>query len=218
MVLMGVLLALLPVSLAMTLHGITQFASNGWRAMMLRTAVDRRVLAQYALGSALAMAFFVVVHLVLSKAGSLIALGLVPFIALALPERLHLNVERRGHSFACGVVCTSLSLTAGIAGPMLDVFFVRSKMGRHAVVATKAATQTIAHAMKVVYFGGLTASAAEVELLPAALMVVLAFAGTQLSKRVLERMSDASFRQWTAWTVRTLGVVYLATGIASWLS
>ena len=34
--------------------------------------------------------------------------------------------------FACGAICTALSLTAGVSGPILDVFFVRSKMSRHA--------------------------------------------------------------------------------------
>ena len=32
MILMGLLLAMLPVATAMLLHGITQLASNGWRA------------------------------------------------------------------------------------------------------------------------------------------------------------------------------------------
>lgn len=44
-------------------------------------------------------------------------------------------------------------------------------------------------------------------------MVLLAFLGTSLSRPVLERMSDASFRQWTRWTVMTLGALYLASGL-----
>src|SRR5574342_57501 len=93
MILLGVLLAVLPLPAAMMLHGISQLASNGGRALMLRREVDWRV--------------------------------------------------RRGHSFVCGLVCLALSLTAGIAGPILDVFFVRSSMSRHAVVATKALTQAL---------------------------------------------------------------------------
>jgi hypothetical protein len=48
-------------------------------------------------------------------------------------------------------------------------------------------------------------------------MVALAFVGTSLSRRTLERISDASFRRWTAWTVRGLGAVYLVSGIAAML-
>jgi hypothetical protein len=45
------------------------------------------------------------------------------------------------------------------------------------------------------------------------MMVVLAVVGTTLSRRVLEKMNDASFRLWTRWTVMTLGVFYLVSGV-----
>jgi uncharacterized membrane protein YfcA len=214
MILMGVLLALLPLPAAMMLHGISQLASNGGRAFMLREEVDWRVFRGYAIGAAVALSFFAAIHLVVGKAAAMILMGLTPFVVLALPEKLHLNVERRGHSTLCGVVCLTLNLTAGIAGPILDVFFVRSKMSRHAVVATKALTQTLSHLVKILYFGGVMAvEGTEVTPLLAGTMVALAFVGTSLSKQVLERMSDASFRQWTRWTVMTLGVMYLASGL-----
>jgi uncharacterized membrane protein YfcA len=214
MILMGILLALVPVPTAMMLHGITQLASNGWRAFMWRKEVDWRVFRGYAYGAIAALAFFVVVKLVVSKPIALIAMGLTPFVTLGLPEKLHLNVERRGHSFACGLVCVALNLTAGVAGPILDIFFVRSKMGRHAVIATKAMTQSLSHLLKIGYFGGVMAiEGGAVQPWLAAIMVALAFAGTSLSKTVLERMNDASFRQWTRWTVMTLGLFYLCNGL-----
>ena len=214
MILMGVLLAFLPLPAAMMLHGISQLASNGGRAFMLRNEVDWRVFRGYVVGAALALGFFAATSIVVGKAAALIAMGLTPFAALLLPEKLHLNVERRGHSALCGFVCLALNLVAGIAGPILDAFFVRSKMSRHAVVATKALTQTLSHLVKIVYFGGVIAvQGGEVSpwLIPT--MVLLAFLGTSLSRPVLERMSDASFRQWTRWTVMTLGALYLASGL-----
>lgn len=214
MILMGVLLAFLPLPAAMMLHGISQLASNGGRAFMLRNEVDWRVFRGYVVGAALALGLFAATSIVVGKAAALIAMGLTPFAALLLPEKLHLNVERRGQSALCGFVCLALNLVAGIAGPILDAFFVRSKMSRHAVVATKALTQTLSHLVKIVYFGGVIAvQGGEVSpwLIPT--MVLLAFLGTSLSRPVLERMSDASFRQWTRWTVMTLGALYLASGL-----
>ena len=214
MILMGVLLAFLPLPAAMMLHGISQLASNGGRAFMLRNEVDWRVFRGYVVGAALALGLFAATSIVVGKAAALIAMGLTPFAALLLPEKLHLNVERRGHSALCGFVCLALNLVAGIAGPILDAFFVRSKMSRHAVVATKALTQTLSHLVKIAYFGGVIAvQGGEVSpwLIPT--MVLLAFLGTSLSRPVLERMSDASFRQWTRWTVMTLGALYLASGL-----
>jgi uncharacterized membrane protein YfcA len=216
MVFMGVLLALLPLPTAMLMHGIVQLASNGWRAMMLRKEIDRRVMAGSVAGSLAALAFFALFTVVANKPVALIVMGLTPFIALALPEKLHLNVERPWQPFACGLVCTALSLTAGIAGPILDVFYVRSGMSRHAVVATKAASQSFTHLLKIIYFGGLMAAGGvELSFPVAAVMVLLAFAGTTASRRVLERISDDTFRQWTRWTVMTLGVAYLGSGVAA---
>ncbi len=213
MILMGILLALLPVPVAMMLHGITQLASNGWRAWLWRVHVDWRVFRGYALGALAALALFTAVQLVVSKPVALIVLGITPFAGLALPEKLVLDVQRRGHPFACGVICQGLNLTAGVSGPILDVFFVRSAMGRHAVVATKALTQSASHLLKILYFGGLLGAAGgAVDLPVAALMVALAFAGTTLSRSVLERLTDADFRLWTRWTVMATGVVYLASG------
>ena len=214
MILMGVLLAVLPLPAAMLLHGVSQLASNGGRALMLRNEVDWRVFRGYVIGVVAALSFFAAFHLVVGKAAAMILMGLTPFAVLALPEKLHLNVERRGHSVLCGLVCLALNLTAGIAGPILDVFFVRSKMSRHAVVATKALTQTLSHLVKIIYFGGVMAiHGTQVTPWLVGTMVLLAFVGTSLSRHVLERMSDASFRQWTRWTVMTLGVMYLVSGL-----
>jgi len=214
MILMGVLLALLPLPAAMMLHGISQLASNGWRAFMLRREIDWRVIQGYCVGAALALAGFMLLQIVVAKPVALIAMGLTPFVALVLPERLHLNVERPWHPHACGFICLAFNLTAGIAGPLLDIFFVRSKMTRQAVVATKAATQSLSHVVKVAYFGAIATAASE-SVTPGlvATMVVLAFVGTTLSRQVLERITDAAFRQWTRWTVMSLGVLYLVGGL-----
>jgi uncharacterized membrane protein YfcA len=160
------------------------------------------------------LALFAVMQFVLSKPVALIAMGLTPFLALALPESLHLNVERKGHASACGAICSVLSLTAGVSGPILDVFFVRSKMTRHAVVATKAMTQSLSHLMKIGYFGGiLTVGRGQVDPWIGVTMVALALVGTTLSTRVLEKMNDTAFRMWTRRVVMTIGVFYLASGV-----
>lgn len=214
MILMGILLAVLSVPQAMVLHGVTQLASNGWRAILWRSAIDWRVFRGCAWGTFAALAIFAVVQLVAAKPVALIVLGITPFLALLLPKDMALDVQKRGHPFACGLVCSALQLTGGISGPILDTFFVRSDMDRRAVVATKASTQALGHVVKIGYFGGLVAASQRGTVDPAlaALMVALAITGTTLSRRVLERMNDASFRQWTRWTVMVTGTVYLVSG------
>ena len=225
MILMGVLLALLPLPTAMMLHGITQMASNGWRAWLWRANVDWRIFRGYAFGALLALAAFVFVQLVVSKPVAYILLGLTPFISFALPKRLALNVDSPGHPALCGAACMGMQLLAGVSGPLLDVFFVSSKLDRRGVVATKAMSQTLGHFIKIIYFGGIGFISATSAIngsgvtglsLPLiAACVALAFTGTSLSKRMLDKMSDANFRRWTQWTVMTMGVIYLASGV--WL-
>ena len=216
MILMGVLLALLPLPAAMMLHGITQMASNGWRAWLWRSNVNWRVFRGYGLGALLALAAFIVVQFVVSKPVAYVLLGLTAFVNFVVPKRLALNVDLQGQPFVCGVVCMGMQLLAGISGPLLDVFFVKSVMDRRGVIATKAMSQTLSHFIKILYFGGIAAissSAATALSLPLiAACVVLAFTGTSLSKRVLDKISDANFRQWTQWTIWTMGVIYLASG------
>lgn len=220
MILVGVLLALLPVPAAMMLHGITQVASNGGRAWLWRAHVNWRIFFGFAIGSLLVLLLFTVVRFIVSKPVAYIILGLTPFIGFLLPKRLELNVDTRGHPFGCGVICTGLQLLAGVSGPLLDVFFVRSSLDRRGVVATKAMSQTLSHFIKIGYFAAIATTVTgsggfppELSIALIATSVVLAFVGTSLARQVLEKVSDANFRRWTQWTVLTMGVLYLATGI-----
>lgn len=215
MILMGILLVLMPVPAAMMLHGSTQMAANGWRAWLWRSAIDWRVFRGTAYGALAVLAAFSLLQLVASRPVVYLILGLTPFVSFVLPPKLKLNVDRRGHAFACGVVCTVLSLLSGVSGPLLDVFFLPSKMDRRGVVATKAASQTFAHLVKIVYFGMLvTSGRGSIEWWFALPMIALAMAGTTLSRKVLEKMSDRDFRRWTRWTVSAIGVFYL--GNSAW--
>jgi uncharacterized protein len=220
MILMGVLLALLPVTAAMMLHGITQMASNGWRAWLWRDHINWRVFGGYALGALCALALFFAFQFVVTKPVAYLLLGATPFVSFILPPKLALNVDRAYQPFACGGVCTSVQMLAGVSGPLLDVFFVKSSMDRKQVVATKAMSQTFGHLLKIIFFGTVSFIAvgrATDGLTPILMLscVAFAFVGTTLSKRVLEKMTDANFRQWTQWTVLTMGVIYLAWG--AWL-
>ena len=116
MILMGVLMALLPLPAAMMLHGITQMASNGWRAWMWRRDVNWQIFRGYAFGALLALSAFILVRVVVSTPVAYILLGLTPFVSFALPKRLQLNVDHRGHPILCGVVCTALQLLEAYPG------------------------------------------------------------------------------------------------------
>lgn len=49
---------------------------------------------------------------------------------------------------------TAAQLAAGASGPLLDVFYLNTKLDRLAIVATKALTQTLGHLLKLGYYVG----------------------------------------------------------------
>ena len=214
MILMGALLAFLPVPAAMVLHGVTQMTSNGWRALLWRAYIDWRIVGRYAIGLLGAIVVFAIVAFVPSRAVVLLVLGLSPFLTLILPEAFAPRADRRGGAEAAGFIGTALQLLSGVSGPTLDLFFVRAPMDRRSVVATKAACQVVTHAAKLVYFGGLATDGwQDLDWPVFVLSIGLAMLGTSLARSILERLTDVQFRLWTQRIVMTIGAVYLVLGV-----
>ncbi len=214
MILMVVLLAQMPVPEAMMLHGVAQMTANLWRALLWHGYIEWRIFSRYGLGLLVAVAMFAFVVLVPDRATVLIVLGLVPMLAMIVPERWAPKADRPGGAEIAGFASTAIQLVSGVSGPLLDLFFVRTSLDRRRIVATKAACQTVTHITKLLYFGSLasTGSAAPDTWL-FALAIGLAIAGTSASRVVLERLSDAQFRRWTRWIVFVLGVACLVQGL-----
>ncbi|MEQ1866475.1 MAG: TSUP family transporter, partial [Micropepsaceae bacterium] len=199
----------------MVLHGITQFFSNGWRAVLWRQWIDWKIIGLYSLGALPAIAIPVVFAYVPDKPVMLITLGLVPYLAAALPTRWALDATKPWHAVACGFSVAGLQLIAGVAGPLLDTFFVRSKLDRRAVVATKATTQAISHTLKVGYYGTLLSQVPAIGLDVYGAAIAAAVIGTTLAGPILEKMSNENFRRWTKTIVLVIGAVSIAQGV--WL-
>ena len=210
LLLMGALLLVLPATTAFVAHGVLQLVSNGWRVVLHRRHVSWDVLGWYAVGSATAAATFTAVRYAPSTPLTFLFLGLVPMLVWLPKGVLRLDASRPAHAVAAGLAVTSVNLVAGVAGPLLDVFFVRTSLGRHAVVATKAATQVLSHTAKVLLYGGaLLSGGADLPWLVLLLAVPLSMLGTVVGGRLLDRLSDASFRAATRWVVSAIGVTYL---------
>ncbi len=216
MILIGVLSFLLPITSAMILHGVTQMASNGFRAFLLRQSIRFKVLPTYILGALLGFSLFSLLKFVPSKSFVLIAVGLFPFIALLIPKRIPIDIMRGHNSFLCGIIVTTAQMLAGASGPILDVFFINSSLNRHEIIATKAITQTIGHLIKLVYYGQILYYS-QVEnlefpyiLLPIAILT--AFMGTRLGKIILDRLSELQFQRYSRVVIALIGGFYFLKG------
>ena len=218
MLLIGFLLFLVPVPVAMVFHGVIQIAANGWRAWLWRHHIRWRVVLQFGGGAAASLAVFSFFSFVPDKALVLLMVGLTPFVALSVPQRIAPDVERGGQAFLAGAIGGAMQLVAGITGPLLDIFYVRTGMTRQANVATKAAAQVLGHLTKVAYFAAFIADPAGRDLeqwLVMAYAACFAVLGTTLSRSFLDRLSDRQFYYWTRRVILAIGVVYVGQGI--WL-
>ncbi|MEQ8335027.1 sulfite exporter TauE/SafE family protein [Nisaea sp.] len=215
LVLVGVLFALLPVQDALTLHGITQLASNLWRAAMWWRFIRPRTAIGYMIGCLIVLGAWTLWQYIPSKAVALLLLGVLPFLSRLLPSRIRGNPETVLGGLAYGLLCMVLMLVTGVAGPVLDQFFLNGKLDRREIIATKGVCQVAGHALKVLYFGFLLDSSASIDPTLAILAVGSALLGTWLAKPVLQAMSDTTYRRWAGHIVTVVSLYYV--GYGGWL-
>ena len=110
-----------------------------------------------------------------------------------------------------------LNLSAGVAGPALDFFYVKTTLTRKEIVATKAVTMFFSHLVKIIYFGIPLVAAAGLTTLPPlwvfAAAVPCIILGTYIGTRILHRLSDIHFKSYTKYLVTVIGVIYLWRGL-----
>lgn len=214
MILMGVLAATLPVATAMIVHGAIQMVSNGYRAFLWRADINWAIFRRYALGSLAAVALLFALSWRPDTQAVYLMLGLVTLLVWIPKTLLDLDIQKRFQAEMAGFVVQALNTVAGVAGPMLDLFFVRTDMTRQKIVATKAVTQVLAHAVKIGFWSVPVIMAAGFSAMPPlwffVVAIPLSMLGTSLGGKVLERMTDVNFKKGMKYLVTFIGIVMFA--------
>jgi uncharacterized protein len=212
MILIGILLVMMPVPEAMMLHGVTQLASNGWRGLLWWRHVRWAPVGAYVMGCAVALGVWSFTRYVPSLPVALLLLGFTPFLVRLLPKSYRPNAESLPQGTFYGTICMTLILLTGVAGPLLDTFFLGGKLDRKEIVATKAICQIFGHTAKLIYFGTLIDQAASVDPIIAGLAIVSSMIGTSLAKYILEAMSDQQYRNWANAIIVAIASYYVVHG------
>lgn len=213
MILLWILFGMLPVGAAIAVQGVIQIMANGVRAIMVRDYVDWGILARMLTGLAAAALLLMLVRYEPDLRTISIVIGLLPILVWIPKSWLTLDASKPLHALANGFIGGLLNITVGVAGPTMDIFFIRTEMDRRRVIATKAAMQVLSHLAKVMFYAG---AAFEMEgdvvlaLLVAAPFVVL---GTWMGNFILHRITDAGFRRMTRLLVTAIGFVFLLRGL-----
>lgn len=221
LLLKGALALVLPVSATFVVHGILQLVANGWRAILHRRHVSWRIVTIYSFGAFTAAALIGLVAYEPTRATLFLLMGLAPSLVWLPQDWVRVDASRPGQAYICGLSVTGMNLTAGVAGPLLDVFFVRTALSRHEIVATKAATQVFSHLMKIVVYGAPLAAAGGKGVPPwwvFALAVPLSMLGTAAGGLLLNRLSDVDFKRYLRLILTVIGAVYLAQAARLYLS
>lgn len=217
---MGVLNTLVPVATAMMIHGAVQMVSNGYRAFLWRSHIDWHIFRRYARGSIAAVVLLFALSWRPDRHTVYLLLGLVTLLVWLPKSVADLDIRKPFQAEGAGFVVQGLNTVAGVAGPLLDQFFVRTAMTRHEIVATKAVTQVLAHFVKIVFWSLPVIRATGVSALPPAWLVLaaipLSMAGTTLGGKVLDRMSDVNFKRGMKYLLTAIGAVMLMKA-AGWL-
>ncbi len=214
MILMVVFGFFLSVPVAMVLHGIAQTFSNGSRVWLYRRHIRWRLLAFYTVGALAMTGLFAMFTFVPDIGLVFILIGTFPFLALAVPKSINLDMEKAPVAALSGVLVTAAQLLAGASGPVLDIFYVQSRLTRKEILGTKAVTQTLGHVLKLVYYGAIMAVAGtELPIWVFPAVVTAAVLGNYLGSLIVARMTDNQFKQTGRYVIMVIGVICIGKGI-----
>lgn len=212
-ILMAVLITILPVSSAMILHGTTQAMANGARTLLLRKHLIWQLLPAYGLGAACAVGMATWLVLVPDPGVVLLAIGIFPWAAQWSGRLNGLNITQPLTTISCGFIVTFAQLIAGAAGPVLDVFYLNSGLGRQAIVANKALTQTIGHLLRILYYGVLISLVSELPGWIFAASLGAAILGTRVGTILLTKWNDADFTKLSRRIILTVATICIFRGV-----
>jgi len=213
MVLLWLLLLVMPVTTAIAVQGMLQLVANCSRAYFARAWMDWRIIGFSTLGLGLAVLALVLVRYTPDVATVSLCVGLLP-IAVWTPARwIRLDAARPLHALLCGFVSGGLNIGVGVAGPVVDIFFIRTGMDRRQIIATKAALQVLSHIAKIVYYAGSLALLSRAEIASIGIAAPFSVLGSIIGHQILVRLTNEGFRQGTRWLVTGVGAFYFAQGI-----
>jgi len=212
-ILLPVLVALFGPRDAIPILTIAQLVGNGSRVVINRDAVDRRIVAWFALGGipAALIGGFVFAAAPLDALTRLIGAFLLASVAWR-----HLRPRPSGalgpRTFTViGAFFAFASALVGSVGPLMAPFFLAAGLVKSAYIGTEAAATVVMHVAKLVAYGTaalLTAATVGIGLVTAPVMI----AGSVIGKRIVDRLPERVFVAIIEVVLVGAGLVFLVGG------
>lgn len=216
-VLLFILTLVLPVPETMLLHGATQLSSNTTRTLLFRKHLQWRVIGIYALGSLLAIYFYLQMNFIPEKYMIYLFLGFLPLLSLVKSLGKKLSIAKYRNSAFAGSLITFSQVSFGVSGSLIDMFFAESGYNKYKVVANKSITQVGGHIFKIFIYSSvvLAQSRAELQMHWFPICIFGAWLGTFIGKKVLKKLNEENFQKFTKIIICCLSVLLIFKGIQS---
>nr|WP_246505045.1 TSUP family transporter [Microvirga antarctica] len=213
MLLLWMLLLIMPAATAIAVQGVLQLVANVSRAYLARAWIDWRIIRFSTAGLGASLLLLAFVNYTPDRASVSIGVGLLTITAWIPTRWAHLDATRPFHATLCGFLSGGLNIGVGVAGPIVDVFFIRTSMDRRQIIATKAALQVLSHLAKIVFYSASLWLLSTAELTSIGIAAPFSIAGSLVGHHILLRLTNNGFRRGTLFLVSAIGAIYLGQGV-----
>jgi len=108
-------------------------------------------------------------------------------------------------------------MLAGASGPVLDIFYVQSKLSRQEILGTKAITQTLGHLIKLGSYGAFLGIITDhLPLWLIAAIIAAALGGNWLGNLVIDRLTFHLFCLIGRIAILLIGSAYIGKALEEW--
>ena len=204
-ILLGIMALIIPEGyIVVALHGIVQLISNLTRSFVFRDHIRKDIISQYLPGAILGLSLssiiiFTLISFFQVESATEIKIDFLKpligiFILWFLFGKQHRVKTEQPHFFGVGTLSGICTVFIGATGPLIAPFFLKGKLNKKNIIATKAVCQAISHLGKIplfiIFFRFNYFSEMQV-LIP---LTIAVFVGTNVGKKILMFIPEKVFR------------------------
>ncbi len=193
-ILLSIMTFFLDLSVIIPVHGIVQMVSNSTRAFSLKESIETRILFPSIFGLMVGTALSTqLIRWIPNREYFYILIAALILYVLFKPKKTP-SLKIPFWSFGIlSLFVGILSPIVGAIGPILAPFYLRDDLSKEQIVATKAATQTFGHFLKIpafLYLGFDYWNYLDLIIV----MIIAVIVGTKIGVRILKKVEERTFR------------------------